>query len=110
MGTVTATTEPVRLPPASRLPKPLQAIKFLASKHGMYAALARRYGSSMISVNLPGIGRAVVITDAAVAKQLFNASTDLIERPTGGAGAWATHSAQGRHSASPATNSSRAAR
>ena len=86
MATVTATTEPVRLPPASRLPKPLQAIKFVASKHGMYAALARRYGSSMISVNLPGIGRAVVITDAAVAKQLFNTSTDLIERPTAGGG------------------------
>ena len=52
----------------------------------MFAALARRYGSSVISVNLPGIGHAVVISDPALAKDLFNTSTDLIERPTSGAG------------------------
>ena len=83
---VTATTEPVRLPPGPRLPKPVQAIAFLALNHGMYAAIGRRYGSSVISVNLPGIGPAVVISDPVVAKDLFSTSTDLIERPTSGPG------------------------
>jgi cytochrome P450 len=83
---VAATTDPVRLPPGPRTPKPLQAISFLASNHGMYAALNRRYGSSTISVKLPGIGHAVVISDAALAKDLFGTSTDLVERPTFGGG------------------------
>jgi len=82
----TATTEPVRLPPGPRIPKPVQAIAYLASKHGFYAAVSRRYGSTIISVNLPGIGHAVVICDPAVAKDLFITSTDLIERPTWGGG------------------------
>jgi cytochrome P450 len=52
----------------------------------MYAALNRRYGSATISVNLPGIGHAVVISDPALAKDLFSTSTDLVERPTWGGG------------------------
>jgi cytochrome P450 len=82
----TATTDPVRLPPGPRIPKPVQAIKFLVSNHGMYAALARRYDSSTISVNLPGVGHAVVISDPVLAKDLFTTSTDLVERPTWGGG------------------------
>ena len=30
---VTATTEPVRLPPGPRIPKPIQAVTFLVSNH-----------------------------------------------------------------------------
>jgi cytochrome P450 len=82
----TATTEPVRLPPGPRTPKPIQAIRFLAVKHGMYAALNRKYGTSTISVNLPGVGRGLVISDPVLAKDLFNTSTDLVERPTFGGG------------------------
>ncbi len=82
----TATTEPVRLPPGPRTPKPIQAIRFLAENHGLYAALSRRYGSPIVSVNLPGIGHAVVIGDPVVAKKLLSTSTDLIERPPSGAG------------------------
>src|SRR5260370_5320918 len=81
----TATTEPVRLPPGPRIPKPVQGVAFLASKE-MYAALCRRYGSA-ISVNLPGVGYAVLISDPILAKDLFSTSTDLIERPTSGPGA-----------------------
>jgi hypothetical protein len=51
----------------------------------MYAALCRWYGSA-ISVNLPVLGHAVVISDPILAKDLFSTSIDLIERPTGGAG------------------------
>ncbi|WP_422226209.1 cytochrome P450 [Mycobacterium sp.] len=86
MATVTATTEPLRLPPGSRLPKPIQAIRFLVSNHGMYDALARRYGGSVISVNLPSLGHAVVITDPVLAKDVLSASTDLLERKGGGSG------------------------
>jgi len=52
----------------------------------MFAALARRYGSSAVRVNLPHNSHAVVITDPILAKDLFSASTDLIERPAWGAG------------------------
>jgi cytochrome P450 len=83
---VTATTEPVRLPPGPRIPRPIQGITFLAKTHEMYAALARRYDSSVISVNLPGMGHAVVINDPVLAKEVLNTSTDLLERaPSGGA-------------------------
>jgi cytochrome P450 len=82
----TATSDPVRLPPGPRTPKPIQAIRFLTTNHGMYAALARRYGSQVISVNLPGIGHAVVIGDPVVAKKLLSTSTDLVERPPSGGG------------------------
>ena len=83
---VTATTEPVRLPPRSRLPKLIQAVKFGAANHGMFAAVGRRYGSKVISVNLPRNDNAVVISDPILAKELFKTSTDLLERPTWGAG------------------------
>jgi cytochrome P450 len=68
------------------MPKPIQAIAYLASNHEMYVRVSRRCGSKIISVNLPGIGHAVVIGDPAVAKDLFTTSTDLIERPTWGGG------------------------
>jgi cytochrome P450 len=82
----TATTEPVRLPPGPRLPKPVQAIAFLAANHGMYAALGRRYGSAIISVNLPSMGHAVVISDPVLAKDVLNTSSDLVERKASGSG------------------------
>ena len=52
----------------------------------MFVALARRYGSAVISVNLPILGPAVVISDPVLVKDVFNTSTDLIERPTSGPG------------------------
>ena len=107
----TATTEPVRLPPGPRIPKPIQGVAFLVANHAMFAALNRRYGGSVISVNLPGNNHAVVISDPVLAKDLFNTSTDLIERPGHGAGSNRRgDSARGRRSALPATNTSSAAR
>jgi cytochrome P450 len=82
----TATTEPVRLPPGPRTPKAVQAIRFLTTHHGYYAALARRFDSPIVSVNLPGVGHAVVIGDPVVAKELITTSTDLLERPPSGGG------------------------
>jgi len=82
----TATTEPVRLPPGPRLPKFIQTAAFLVSNHAMFASLSRRYCSDVVRVNLPHNSHAVVITDPDLAKDLFNTSTDLIERPAYGAG------------------------
>ncbi len=66
----------------------------------MYGALSRRYGP-VFSVNMPRLGRAVVIRDPALVKEVFGASTDLLERAGGEAPAWATGSARGRRSALP---------
>jgi cytochrome P450 len=82
----TATSDPVRLPPGPRIPKLIQTVAFLVSNHAMFAAFARRYGSDVIRVNLPRNNHAVVINDPALAKDLFNTGTDLIERPPSGAG------------------------
>ena len=78
----TETTEALRLPPGPRIPKTLQGIAFLAATHGMFARLGRRYGSEF-TVNLALFGQAVVISDPILVKEVFSASTDLIERPTG---------------------------
>jgi cytochrome P450 len=82
----TATTEPVRLPPGPRIPKVIQTVAFLISNHAMFAALARRYDSSVVRVNMFHNDHAVVITDPVLAKELFSTGTDLIERPPSGAG------------------------
>jgi cytochrome P450 len=77
----TVTTDPVRLPPGPRIPKTVQGIGFVAAKHGMFAGLARRYGSPF-TVKLPVLGRTMVISDPVLVKDLFSTSSDLIERPT----------------------------
>ena len=83
---VTATTDPVRLPPGPRLPKLIQTATFLVSNHAMFAAVSRRYGSDVVRVNLPKNNHAVVIKDPVLAKELFNTGTELIERAASGAG------------------------
>ncbi|MBJ7338509.1 cytochrome P450 [Mycolicibacterium sp.] len=74
-----ATTNPVRLPPAPRIPKALQAVAFLTSRDKAITAVARRYGSEF-TLNLPIFGDAVVISDPVLVKELFTMSTDLIAR------------------------------
>jgi cytochrome P450 len=83
---VTATSDPVRLPPGPRLPKVMQTATFLISNHAMFAAVSRRYGSDVVRVNLPRNNHAVVVNDPVLAKELFNAGTELVERPSSGAG------------------------
>ena len=78
----TETTEAVRLPPGPRIPKIVQGIAFLSVTHGLFAALARRYGREF-TVNFPLFGKAVVISDPILVKDVFSTSSDLIERSTG---------------------------
>jgi hypothetical protein len=85
------------------MPKPVQAVAFMVWNHRMFAALARRYGSSVIRVNLPHNSHAVVITDPALAKELFSTGTELVERAAWGAGSIGS-AFGGRRSALPVTN------
>ncbi|WIM88977.1 cytochrome P450 [Candidatus Mycobacterium wuenschmannii] len=80
---LTVTTDPVRLPPGTRLPKPVQGLWFLRDYHHMYGALSRRLGP-VFRVNMPRLGHAIVIRDAALVKEVLNTSTDLVERATTG--------------------------
>lgn len=54
----------------------------MTTTHGLFAALSRRYGR-VFTVNLSLFGQAVVISDPVLIKDVFTASIDLIERPTG---------------------------
>jgi cytochrome P450 len=81
----TATTEPVRLPPGARIPKAVLGIAFLVKSGGMLFPLARRYGN-VLTIRMPLLGQAVVVSDPILVKDLFSTSTDLIERPTWGPG------------------------
>ena len=59
-----ATTDPVRLPPGPRIPKLIQGIGFVASRDKSIQAVGRRYGSEF-TLNLPILGRTLVISDPA---------------------------------------------
>jgi len=74
-----ATTDPVRLPPAPRIPKLLQGVGFIAARERSVAALARRYGSAF-TLRLPIFGETVVVSDPVLIKDLFTTNTDLIAR------------------------------
>jgi cytochrome P450 len=74
-----ATTDPVRLPAAPRIPKTLQGIGFVINRDKAINAVAKRYGSEF-TLNLPIFGEAVVISDPALVKELFTMNTDLIAR------------------------------
>jgi cytochrome P450 len=75
-----ATTDPVRLPPTVPLPKLATAVAFLTAGGRATRALGRRYGSAF-TVRMPIVDRAVIISDPALIKELFTASSDLVKRP-----------------------------
>ncbi|MDT5177640.1 MAG: hypothetical protein QOJ95_1838 [Mycobacterium sp.] len=81
----TATEEAVRLPPAPPIPKMIQGVGFLLANSGMFAAMARRYGDAF-TVEMPFLGRAVVISDPSLIKELFAMTPELAQRPASGAG------------------------
>src|SRR3954452_22079497 len=74
-----ATTDPVRLPPAPRIPKLLQGVGFVAAREKSVAALAKRYGPAF-TLRLPIFGETVVVSDPGLIKDLFTTNTDLIAR------------------------------
>ncbi|MFI5510151.1 cytochrome P450 [Mycobacterium sp. NPDC051804] len=73
------TTDPVRMPPAPRIPKLLQGVGFLAAREKSVAAVAKRHGPTF-TLNLPIFGPTVVVGDPALIKELFTAKPDMIAR------------------------------
>ena len=73
------TTDPVRMPPAPRIPKLLQGVGFLAAREKSMAALAKRHGPTF-TLNLPIFGETVVVGFPALIKELFTAKPELIAR------------------------------
>jgi cytochrome P450 len=65
----------VNLPPGPRLPKFIQGLAYAVSRTWTVEQMVRRYGD-VFSMTLPVIGRAVVVADPQLAKQLFMANTD----------------------------------
>ena len=69
----------VRIPPGPRLPKSLQYLLVVTSQRPAVHVLRRRYGPAF-SVNMMTLGPAVVISDPALVRELFLASTDVVGR------------------------------
>ncbi|MFL1599438.1 cytochrome P450, partial [Gordonia amicalis] len=65
------------LPPATRLPTAVQGVAAVTSRRHFFGLLHRRHGSAF-TVKLPVFGPAVVISDAALARELFTAGDKVI--------------------------------
>jgi cytochrome P450 family 138 len=68
---------PARVPAGPRLPRQLQGLAFLVSRRAAMRRLRRRYGP-VFSIDVPVFGRAVVISDPALVRQVFLASTEVV--------------------------------
>jgi cytochrome P450 family 138 len=79
--TNTATVEPKapsapgKMPPAVRLPKPVQGVMLSGLRRWFQRTALKRYGP-VFAINVPFFGRSVVVSDPALARQVFLASTD----------------------------------
>jgi hypothetical protein len=62
-------------PPAVRLPKPVQMVLMAGFRRWFLQNAVKRYGS-VFAINVPFFGRSVVISDPALARKVFLASTD----------------------------------
>jgi hypothetical protein len=62
-------------PPVVRLPKPVQMVLMSAFRRPFLRYAVKRYGP-VFAINVPFFGRSVVVSDPALARQVFLASTD----------------------------------
>ncbi|MBB3600934.1 hypothetical protein FHT40_000567 [Mycolicibacterium sp. BK556] len=76
-----ATSDPIRLPPGPRVPKLIQGLQFFTSRRSAVGGLTRRYGPA-VTLNLPIFGKAVLISDPVLVKELFTTGSDLVGRAT----------------------------
>ena len=72
-----ATTDPVRFPPGPRVPKAIQGIGFVTARQKWMAKAGKRFGPA-VTLNLPLFGKAVVISDPALIKDLFTTNPGLL--------------------------------
>ncbi|MCV7225796.1 cytochrome P450 [Mycolicibacterium komossense] len=66
---------PLQVPPSPRIPKVLQAAAFVALRRPMTRLLAPKYDGAF-TLRIPVFGNVVIVTDPAMAKQVFTTSTD----------------------------------
>ncbi|MET0699314.1 MAG: cytochrome P450 [Mycobacterium sp.] len=66
---------PLRIPPSPPIPKVLQAAAFVALRRPTVKLFAPRYGGAF-TLRIPVFGNVVVVSDPAIAKQVFTTSTD----------------------------------
>ena len=66
-----------KLPPSSRLPKSLGALAFIASRRRTVMWLTDTVGRS-VTVTIPVFGSAILVSDPALAKQIFTTSPDVL--------------------------------
>lgn len=64
-----------KLPPAVHLPKPVQGLLLAGFRRWFMRKAAKRYGP-VFAINVPFFSRSVVVSDPALARQVFLASTD----------------------------------
>jgi cytochrome P450 family 138 len=70
-----STTQPTKRPPVLRLPKAVQGVAFAGFRRWMLHKAFGRYGR-VIVLNLPFFGHTVLVSDPALIRQVFMASTD----------------------------------
>ncbi len=75
------TSDPIRLPPGPRTPRLIQGLQFFTSRRAAVGGLTRRYGSA-VTLNLPTFGKAVLISEPDLVKDLFTTGSDLVGRAT----------------------------
>jgi cytochrome P450 len=72
----TPTTErPIKRPPAMRAPKAIQGVLYAGFRRLMLTRAYKRNGR-VVELNLPFIGRTVIVSDPSLIRQIFMASTD----------------------------------
>jgi len=71
----TVSTTPGKMPPVVRLPKPVQGVLLSGFRRWFQQNAQKRYGP-VFAINVPFFGRSVIVSDPALARQVFLASTD----------------------------------
>jgi len=66
---------PAKMPPVVHLPKPVQGVLLAGFRRWFLRNALKRYGP-VFAINVPFFGRSVVVSDPALARQVFLASTD----------------------------------
>jgi len=70
-----STDQPIKRPPALRVPKALQGFAFAGFRRQMVTKAYKRNGR-VIELNLPFFGKTVLVSDPALIRTVFMASTD----------------------------------
>lgn len=75
VDTQAPTARPGKLPPALRLPKIVVGVAFAVQRRKTMRDGSKHYGP-VFAINLPFFGRTVIVSDPALVRSVFTASTD----------------------------------